>query len=46
VAEDARAALQAATVSEVRGIAAERLRRTGLLGHPDIGEWLRRAVGD
>ena len=46
VAEDARAALQAATVSEVRRIAAARLRQTGLLEHPDIGEWLRRAVGD
>ena len=46
VAEDARAALQAATVAEVRAIAAARLRRTGLLTHPDIGDWLRRAVGD
>lgn len=46
VAEDARAALQAATVAEVRAIAAARLRRTGLLAHPDIGDWLRRAVGD
>jgi phosphoenolpyruvate-protein kinase (PTS system EI component) len=45
-AEDARAALQAATVQEVRAISAQRLRRTGLLTHPDIGEWLRRAVGD
>jgi hypothetical protein len=33
-------------VQEVRAIAAERLRRTGLLDHPDIGEWLRRTVGD
>jgi phosphoenolpyruvate-protein kinase (PTS system EI component) len=46
VAEDARAALQAATVKEVRALAAARLRQAGLLGHPDIGEWLRRAVGD
>jgi phosphotransferase system enzyme I (PtsP) len=46
VAEDARAALQAATVKEVRAIAAARLRRAGLLAHPDIGEWLRRSVGD
>jgi len=45
-AEDARAALEAATVREVRAIAAERLRRTGLLEHPDIGEWLRRTVED
>jgi phosphoenolpyruvate-protein kinase (PTS system EI component) len=46
VAEDARAALQAATVTEVRRIAAARLRQTGLLAHPDIGDWLRQAVGD
>jgi phosphotransferase system enzyme I (PtsP) len=46
VAEDARAALQAATVREVRAIAAARLRRAGLLEHPDIGEWLRRSVGE
>jgi phosphoenolpyruvate-protein kinase (PTS system EI component) len=46
VAEDARAALEAASVSEVRAIGAARLRQTGLLEHPDIGEWLRRAVGD
>jgi phosphoenolpyruvate-protein kinase (PTS system EI component) len=46
VAEDARAALQAATVGEVRAIASARLRRTGLLSHPDIGGWLRQAVGD
>jgi len=46
VAEDARAALQAATVKEVRAIAAARLRKTGLLSHPDIGEWLRQAVGE
>jgi phosphotransferase system enzyme I (PtsP) len=46
VAEDARAALQAATVGEVRAIAAARLRSAGLLEHPDIGEWIRRAVGE
>jgi len=46
VAEDARAALQAATVKEVRAIAAARLRSAGLLEHPDIGEWIRRAVGE
>jgi phosphotransferase system enzyme I (PtsP) len=45
-AEDARAALEAASVSEVRAIAAARLRQSGLLEHPDIGEWLRRAVGE
>ena len=46
VAEDARAALQAATVKEVRLVAAERLRLSGLLDPPDIGEYLRQAVGD
>jgi len=46
VAEDARAALQAASVKDVRAIAAARLRQTGLLAHPDIGEWLRRSLGD
>jgi phosphotransferase system enzyme I (PtsP) len=46
VAEDARAALAAATVAEVREIAAARLRRSGLLRHPDIGEWLRQTVGE
>jgi phosphotransferase system enzyme I (PtsI) len=46
VAEDARAALQAATAKEVRAIAAARLRSAGLLEHPDIGEWIRRAVGE
>ena len=40
------AALQAATVKDVRAIAAARLRQAGLLEHPDIGEWIRRAVGD
>jgi phosphotransferase system enzyme I (PtsP) len=44
--EDARAALEAASVREVRAIAAARLRQAGLLDHPDIGEWLRRAVGE
>ena len=37
-------ALESATVREVRSIAAARLRQSGLLEHPDIGEWLRRAV--
>jgi phosphotransferase system enzyme I (PtsI) len=46
VAEDARAALEAASVRDVRAIAAARLRQAGLLEHPDIGEWLRRAVGE
>jgi phosphotransferase system enzyme I (PtsP) len=40
VAEDARRALSAGTVGEVRAIAAARLRNAGLLDHPDIGGWL------
>jgi phosphotransferase system enzyme I (PtsP) len=38
---DARAALQAKSAAEVRAIAVERLRRSGLFDHPDIGPWLR-----
>jgi phosphoenolpyruvate-protein kinase (PTS system EI component) len=49
-AEDARRALQAGTAVEVHRIAAERLRKSGLLEHPDIGGWLegvvRAAVGE
>jgi phosphoenolpyruvate-protein kinase (PTS system EI component) len=37
---DARAARQAATGAEVRGIAARRLRQSGLLDHADLGSWL------
>ncbi len=44
VAEDARRALAAGTVQEVRAIAAERLRQAGLFDHPDIGGWLRSIV--
>jgi phosphotransferase system enzyme I (PtsI) len=44
VADDARNALQAGSVAEVEAIAAERLRSSGLLGHPDIGGWLERAI--
>ncbi len=44
VAKDARRALEAGTVAEVRAIAAARLRGAGLLEHPDIGDWLRRAT--
>jgi phosphoenolpyruvate-protein kinase (PTS system EI component) len=40
VAEDARRALAAGTVSEVEGIACERLEKAGLLDHPDIGLWI------
>ena len=46
VAEDARRALSAASPSEVHAIAAHRLRESGLLEHPDIGEWLRNLVGE
>jgi phosphocarrier protein FPr/phosphocarrier protein len=44
VADDARRALDAASVAEVEAIAAERLRSSGLLDHPDIGGWLERAI--
>lgn len=43
-AHDARRALAAATASEVRAIAADRLRAAGLLEHPDIGSWLRGVI--
>ena len=42
--EDARRALEVATVEEVNEISARRLRDCGLLEHPDIGEWLTRAI--
>lgn len=44
VSRDARRALAASSVAEVRLIGAERLRDAGLLEHPDIGGWLRRIV--
>ena len=43
-AGDARAALGAATAAEVHDLAARRLREAGLLDHPDIGDWLTRAI--
>jgi phosphotransferase system enzyme I (PtsP) len=43
-ADDARRALESATVGEVRAIAAARLAEAGLLEHPDLGEFLRSAV--
>jgi phosphotransferase system enzyme I (PtsI) len=43
-ASDARRALESATGAEVRAIAAARLVQTGLLEHPDLGEFLRGAV--
>jgi phosphoenolpyruvate-protein kinase (PTS system EI component) len=44
VDEDARKALAAPSPRAVHEIAADRLRASGLLEHPDIGEWLRTAV--
>ncbi len=41
VSDDARAALAAESAEEVEAIAAARLRKAGLLEHPDLGEWLR-----
>ena len=41
VAEDARRALASGTAAGVRTIAVDRLARSGLLDHPDIGGWLR-----
>lgn len=43
-AEDARRALRASTAYEVRVLAANRLRKAGLLEHPEIGGWLRATV--
>jgi phosphoenolpyruvate-protein kinase (PTS system EI component) len=43
-ADDARRALESATVGQVRAIAAARLAEAGLLEHPDLGEFLRSAV--
>jgi phosphotransferase system enzyme I (PtsP) len=44
VNKDARRALAAGSVEEVRAIGAERLRDAGLLDHPDVGGWLRGIV--
>ena len=44
VAEDARRALAARTVEEVRAIGAARLRQSRLTDHPDIGSWLSDVV--
>jgi phosphoenolpyruvate-protein phosphotransferase len=43
-AEDARRALRASTAREVRALAAARLRKAGLIDHPEIGSWLRSIV--
>lgn len=41
VSDDARAALSAESPDEVEAIAANRLRKAGLLEHPDLGDWLK-----
>jgi phosphotransferase system enzyme I (PtsP) len=46
VAEDARQALAARSASEVHEISAARLRASGLLDHPDIGDWLEDLLGE
>ncbi|MCG8588480.1 MAG: phosphoenolpyruvate--protein phosphotransferase [Proteobacteria bacterium] len=40
----ARQALTVATADEVHAISAELLRASGLLDHPDIGDWLRSSL--
>jgi len=44
VAEDARNALEASCPAEVHSIAAGRLQKSGLLSHPDVGDWLKQTV--
>ncbi|MDH4017795.1 MAG: hypothetical protein OEV20_10695, partial [Actinomycetota bacterium] len=44
VAEDARNALEASCPADVHAIAATRLQKAGLLGHPDVGDWLKQTV--
>jgi phosphotransferase system enzyme I (PtsP) len=44
VADDARRALECGSASEVHSIGAARIRQSGLLDHPDIGDWLRRQI--
>ena len=44
VAEDARRALEARSPAEVHAISAERLSKSGLLQHPDVGDWLKQTV--
>ena len=46
VEDDARKALELGTAAEVRAIAADRLRATGLPEHPDIGNWLKTILDD
>jgi len=44
VAQDARHALQTTSAAEVHTIAAARLQKSGLLHHPDVGDWLKQTV--
>jgi len=44
VAADARAARAASTAADVQAIGAERLAKSGLLDHPDLGAWLTAIV--
>ena len=44
VADDARRARLAGTAAEVSAISAARLRKVGLIDHPDIGSWLRPII--
>ncbi len=46
VSDDARAALSAESPDEVEAIAAGRLRKAGLLQHPDLGEWLQSLIDE
>ena len=43
-AHDARKALSMASAREVREIASRRLLESGLLDHPDIGDWLKDEI--
>ena len=44
VARDAREALVMASAREVREVASRRLLESGLLDHPDIGDWLKNEI--
>ena len=44
VAQDSREALVMASAREVREVASSRLLESGLLDHPDIGDWLKNEI--
>jgi phosphotransferase system enzyme I (PtsI) len=44
VSQDAREALVMASAREVREVASRRLLESGLLDHPDIGDWLKNEI--